>query len=68
MHVVKIIMNIINDNIHPGLKNMFVLSTEDFRTIENNSTARIGIGKKRFSIFAKDLANNSNAIVMGVQI
>ena len=55
-HVIDLVESIVSNNIHPALLNMFQRDIDD--NIANNQTARIGIGRRRFSIYAKNLANN----------
>ena len=53
---IKMIHNILNENCHPYLLNMFSLDDEGL--LSNKSNHRTTFGRKRFSIYAKDVYNN----------
>ena len=55
-HIVKLVDSILAGDTHPALLNMFQQDAN--RIITNDQTARIGIGKRRFSIFAKEIYNH----------
>ena len=55
-HATKTIEQIITGNSHPALSNWFTLNLNG--TVTNTSTARINIGKRRFSIAARDIYNS----------
>ena len=51
-HVCNIVNTIVNGTSHPALLDLF--TREDDGTITNSSTARTGIGRRRFSVSAKE--------------
>ncbi len=55
-HISSIVRSILLGNCHPALKNMFRYTTEG--KAANDDKARIGFGRKRFSILAKNVYNN----------
>ena len=55
-HIGKIVDAALSGNSHPSLTGMFTKDSNGLTT--NDHTARIGIGKRRFSIFAKDISNS----------
>ena len=53
--IVKTVINIINNNCHPSLQNMFTTNADGLlSTVINNRTT---FGKKRFNIYAIDIYN-----------
>ena len=58
-HILELVNNIVQGKTHPALRDMFQRDPEG--NIVNDSTARIQIGKRRFSIYAKNLANKLQA-------
>jgi Reverse transcriptase (RNA-dependent DNA polymerase) len=54
-HVRSIVKSILDKNTHPALMKMFHCSEDG--TIGNSQTARTVMGRRRFSIYAKDSAN-----------
>ena len=58
-HILNLVSSILDGNIHPALQYMFWRSSNG--SIENDHKGRIGIGKRRFSVFAKELANKAHA-------
>jgi hypothetical protein len=54
-HIFKLVDSILAGDTHPALLNMFKRDIDGYVT--NDQTARIGIGKRRFSIFAKEIYN-----------
>src|SRR3989441_2145082 len=54
--ILKTVDNILSNNCHPHLANMFQLDVNG--QLANNETTRITFGKKRFCIYAKEHYNN----------
>ena len=54
-HVIKLVDDILNGRTHPALLRMFW--KDNTGVIINDNQARIGIGRRRFSIFAKNIVN-----------
>jgi Reverse transcriptase (RNA-dependent DNA polymerase) len=57
-HVIKLVESILSGVTHPALHGMFHRTIEG--RVENSERARIGIGRRRFSIYAKELANSQS--------
>ena len=59
-HAIQIVEAILSENTHPALTSMFTRD-KDGRA-ENSNTARIQLGNRRFSSFAKNIYNGSIAL------
>ena len=57
-HVIQIVDAILEKKCHPALLDMFTKMTDG--TVVNAQTARLNIGKKRFSIAAKEIYNKAH--------
>ena len=57
-HIVRLVDSILAGDTHPALLDMFQQATDG--SAVNDQTARIGIGRRRFSIFAKETYNQRN--------
>jgi len=56
-HIASLVQSILSGNCHPAFEGLFELSPEG--GITNNENHRIKAGKKRFSIYARDLLNST---------
>ena len=56
-HIVNLVEQILKGNCHPALKDMFTLDANG--SVENQASARLQFGKRRFGIYAKLLFNNN---------
>ena len=54
-HMLKIVNSIIQKDCHPALRELFALDANG--RLVNDSTARIKIGEKRFSVFGREIYN-----------
>ena len=62
-HVISLVNDIINGKVHPALLNMFAVASDGTTIVDcTTHTARTAIGKRRFSVFAKDLANKVHTV------
>jgi len=57
-HVRHIVETILSGNTHPALRDMFKLA--DDGTIANDQYGRTGLGRRRFSVYAKDIVNRQS--------
>ena len=51
-HVLNLVDSILNGTTHPALLDMF--ERADDGAVKNNSVARVGIGRRRFAVYAKE--------------
>ena len=54
-HIVKLVQSCMSDSCHPAFRGMFERQPDG--SAANDATARIGIGRRRFSIYAKTVFN-----------
>jgi len=55
-HVVNIVESIIDGDCHPALKDIFTVRADGL--LISSRQPRIGIGKRRFAVYAKELYDN----------
>jgi len=56
-HLTSLVKSIVAENCHPAMYNMFTVLPDD--TVSYDQHTRIGIGKRRFSVFAAENYNCS---------
>ena len=57
-HLCKIVQSCVQGSYHPALNELFVLDEVD-QLLKTTCEERIGIGKRRFEVFARDIYNES---------
>jgi hypothetical protein len=62
-HIIDLVSSMMSVNCHPALKDLIRWSDEG--CAESDATARIGLGRRRLAIFARDLYNSHRPVQTG---
>src|SRR6266496_243475 len=65
-HAITLVQNILSGNCHPSLIGLFKLDSDG--KVSNEESSQIKFGRKRFSLYAKDLVNSSTLAQVTVPV